>query len=155
MSKAFGTIILILIVACFSVTIIFSDHLRYVHTVSASMPYRHFLVTTVGGKYKYGDIVVLNPIGKSKEHDLKLVKRISAMPGDQYHVSNGYLYINDKQVVKVKEYSSTGEKLPKIEPGVVKPGHFLVLGEHENSYDSRYFGEISEKDILGVSFIHI
>ena len=47
------------------------------------------------------------------------------------------------------EKGSTGKTLPQLPEGLITLKGYFVIGTHEGSYDSRYFGAIPEGDILG------
>jgi signal peptidase I len=98
------------------------------------------------GDPRRNDIVMLYyPVNPDKS----FVKRIIAEPGDEIHIVDGRVYVND---VPVKDdyvpahYRSHDD----YGPVHVKEGYYFVMGDHRNnSSDSRHWGEVPKKYIIG------
>jgi signal peptidase I len=98
------------------------------------------------GDPRRNDIVMLYyPVNPDKS----FVKRIIAEPGDEVHIVDGRVYVND---VPVKDdyvpahYRSHDD----YGPVHVKEGYYFVMGDHRNnSSDSRHWGEVPKKYIIG------
>ncbi|GGA99039.1 signal peptidase I [Macrococcus hajekii] len=90
---------------------------------------------------KSGDIIFF------RMNNETYVKRIAAAPGDYMMLHQGYLYVNgerfsDQQV----DYS----KLTTISDPVIPEKCYIVLGDNlKDSVDSRAYGCIAERDIMG------
>ena len=115
---------------------------------------------------KEGNILLVNKlayrIGKPKREDVVVVsvkhkymiKRVIGLPGETVEYKDNKLYINGKYYeedfidttkVKTEDFAVNG---------VIPEGKYLVLGDNrENSEDSRDYGLISKKDIVGKSWI--
>lgn len=99
-----------------------------------------------------GDIVVFNHGGS----DNRLIKRIIGLPGECVQYSNGECYINHKLLVENDDknntdYSQTFKPASDHED-CLKLGkdQFYVMGDNRPvSLDSRAFGAIEKKDIIG------
>jgi signal peptidase I len=93
-----------------------------------------------------GDVVMLlHP----NDPDQTLVKRVVAGPGDTVGFQDGIVIRNGVAVDEdyVPEELRSAETLP---PLVVPQGFYYVLGDHRNnSTDSRLFGPVPQKYILG------
>jgi len=99
-----------------------------------------------------GDIVVFESVEQS---DRRLIKRVVGVPGDEISVRGGELlvngelqpepYVNKKSPFPVENFSNA-KRVPK--------DHVFVMGDSRaNSYDSRRFGPIPEKNIEGEAFL--
>jgi len=114
-------------------------------------------------KLKTGDYVMFSLLKSKKENDLpsKLVKmieddggysqikRIGCSAGEELkNIGNDY-YCDNKFIAKAKNYSLGGERLKKFEfSGRIPEGYIFLVGDHSDSYDSRYFGFIKVTDII-------
>lgn len=153
-------------------TLLIGDHLFVDRTIMAPktgwmpiIPYR---------EVKRGDIVVfISPA----QPGLHLVKRVVGVPGDRLHLRNGRLYVNgqlqDEKYVNLDEtigmnyYRDNFPQLP-IDPTstmewhatmsshmegedlVVPEDRYFAMGDNRNnSYDSRYWGFVPRKNIIG------
>jgi signal peptidase I len=96
-----------------------------------------------------GEIVVL----KDPTDGEYCVKRVIALPGEAVYFKNGRLFVDGKELAE--PYLPFGVKTftpEKIQDELVACGNrYFVLGDNRNnSFDSRYYGAIPRKNILGV-----
>jgi signal peptidase I len=105
---------------------------------------------------KYGDIVVF----KAPNHEeLDYIKRIVALPGDRIKIVDGKFYVNgyelDESLYLVADVNTFGERFLKSnQETVVPPNSYFVAGDNRsNSSDSRDFGPVPEKNIVGRAWI--
>ncbi|MBF0490264.1 MAG: signal peptidase I [Candidatus Omnitrophica bacterium] len=100
---------------------------------------------------KRGDIVVfVFPGDRTKD----FIKRLIGMPGDQIEIKDGGIYVNGKHVTDPRMqniyYYNRGDFGQEGVPVTVPAGHYFMLGDNSgSSHDSRYWGFIEEKDIVG------
>lgn len=94
---------------------------------------------------KRGDIVVF----KSPHKDGKdYVKRCIGLPGETIKLVRGVVYIDNKELILAgvdvqRDYSF-------FKPVTIPQGHYFVLGDNRSmSQDSRYWGFVPRKDIIG------
>ena len=100
--------------------------------------------------YKTGSLIIFTP----PDHNNKtpFIKRIVAQNGDRYLIKNAIAYLNNKIVIEPYILASNNKKSDSINfgPVTVPPGFVLVLGDNrDNSFDSRYFGFVPTKNIIG------
>jgi signal peptidase I len=100
---------------------------------------------------KRGDIMVfVYPGDRTKD----FIKRLIGLPGDQVEIKDGGIYINGQQVTDPRirniYYYNRGEYGQEGVAVTVPQGHYFMLGDNSaSSHDSRYWGFIDEKDIVG------
>lgn len=106
-------------------------------------------------KPKLGDVIVFKaPPDPEKDY----IKRVIGIPGDTVSIKNGDVYVNGKllnQSVFLKSSVKTygGSFLAEDEVKTVPPESYFVIGDNRaGSSDSREWGFISVKSIIGQSF---
>ncbi len=102
-----------------------------------------------------GDVVVF----KTDKRGVFLIKRVIGLPGETVEIKDGKVIIYNSENPKgfvlkenyLKESFTPGEM--KI---TLKKDEYFVLGDNRRySYDSRSFGPIKRKDILGKAWISL
>ncbi len=105
------------------------------------------------GEPQRGDVVVFKPMVGNKDYYLK---RIVGLPGERVKIEDGkvFVYNDDHPLgVQVEEfYLSEGTPGSMIE--TLGVDEYFVLGDNRDaSYDSRRFGAITKKNIVGRAVI--
>lgn len=78
-----------------------------------------------------------------------LIKRIIGLPGESIEVKNNILYIDGKPFEEDYLDSSVITKDFKLDEKIPKDSYFVMGDNRMDSMDSRDFGPIKEKDIIG------
>ncbi len=120
-----------------------------------------------------GDVMVFFP---PHMNDTYFIKRVVGLPGDTVSYRNKRLFVNGKEVAEemlavlpegasryrvgleslgdANHLFQVDETRPARDFSVqVKPGHYFMMGDNrDNSSDSRIWGQVPEKDIVGKAF---
>ena len=128
------------------------------------------------GDPKRGDVVVFR---YPRDPSIDYIKRVIGLPGDHIAYYNKVLYLNGKPVKRnfVTVYEGPGEEnranqyvedlegikhevlLIPGRPGldaeyIVPDGHYFMMGDNrDNSNDSRYWGVVPDKYLVGKAFM--
>ena len=99
-----------------------------------------------------GDVVELeNPLYAETGEDSRMLKRITALPGEEISISDGFIWIDGIPLIcKPFDQIRIGDEV--MRDRTVPEGHYFVLGDNlSDSTDSRDItvGMIREEDILG------
>ncbi len=107
---------------------------------------------------RHGDVVVFKfPLDKSKDY----IKRIIGIPGDKIEVRDKVVYRNGKALDEPYAIHEDKHILPaafqprdNFGPIVVPPKSYFMMGDNrDSSYDSRFWGFVKRKDLIGKAFI--
>ena len=138
-------------------TLLVGDHLIMSRIgYDAGVPFTHWHVP-LWRNPKRQQMIIFSPPYAPGQTDL--VKRVIGLPGDKVDVREGSVWINGK---KLDENYTTGPTEPaplgQTPPGVaevkfpytVPTGCYFAMGDNRgNSYDSRFWGCVPRRDIIG------
>lgn len=105
---------------------------------------------------KDGEILILNKMSDIKRYNIvvveipgdRVIKRLIGLPGDEIECINGKMKLNGK-VLKEKYISSETYDFEKV---ILKDDEYFVMGDNRSvSLDSRSFGPVKRKQILGTT----
>lgn len=104
---------------------------------------------------KRGDVIVfIYPEDRKKD----FIKRLIGLPGEIVQLENGTVYINDKPLLEPvfnqRYYYNRGEFTEEGQKLVIPKDSYFVLGDNSaSSKDSRYWGFVPGKNILGKAIL--
>ena len=113
-----------------------------------------------------GDVVVFDRVttdGVAVQHD-DLIKRVIGLAGDTISISKCVVSVNGKAIDEpyLNDYDLAQTNLddrcriPEMAVTTVESGHLFVMGDNRpQSFDSRMFGSIDEKLVVGRAFVII
>jgi signal peptidase I len=104
---------------------------------------------------KRGDVIVFVYPEDSKKD---FIKRLVGLPGEVVEIRNGTIYINDKALLdpifNQRYYYNRGDLGNAGQKIVVPKDSYFVLGDNSaSSRDSRYWGFVPHKNILGKALV--
>lgn len=134
----------------------FSDHLMFTQTeslrdrlyfVRRAAPGEHF------EKHSFVVFPLSHPYFKKGRRELA-TKVVRCEPGDSLRVTDAREYFCEGEFLgRAFEKDSRGTVLPWFRwSGTVPEGKLFVMGQHERSFDGRYFGFIDEKKVIGRAY---
>jgi len=107
------------------------------------------------GAESFGDLGIT-----LRENRMRYVKRLIAVGGQTIQIVDGDLYVDgvrldgedfDRDYIANSRYHRFG-----VEPTLVPEGHYFMLGDNSgNSLDSRYWGFVDDRDIIGVPYLRV
>ena len=94
------------------------------------------------------EIIIFRPPLEIKRN---YIKRVIGIPGDKVEIINGEIYLNDKKLEESYIKNRSYENMP---PTIVPDNSFFVLGDNRpNSSDSRYWGFVPRKNVVGKAWV--
>jgi signal peptidase I len=118
------------------------------------------------GDIDRGDVVVFDRVtsnGRDVQHD-DLIKRVIALPGESVSIKACVVYVDGKQLdepyLPDRDAQQTDHvarcRQPEMAAVEVPDGQVFVLGDNRpQSMDSRVFGPVDKKSIVGRAFVVI
>ncbi len=83
----------------------------------------------------------------------RAIKKIACAGGEDLSTRGDTCYCDGREVAVAKTRSLTGEKLPRFfYSGKIPEDRIFVVGQHRDSYDSRYFGFIKKEDVKALAY---
>lgn len=126
-------------------------------TLTPSLDKRVFLLSeaTSGMKIKKGDYVMfmLSTHYINNGRPVRTIKRVGCTEGSTLSVKwEKYYYCNNMYIGQAKDKSLKGEPVKSFRfNGEVPNGALFVVGDHPDSYDSKYFGFLRKEDVKAIA----
>ena len=139
-------------------TLLVGDHIlvnRF--TYGIKIPYFRKTLIPIGEPKRGDTVVFIYPEDRSKD----FIKRVVGVGGDTIEIRNKKIYLNslpynDIRGVYTDDFIIPGSIQPRdnFGPVTVPRGSIFVMGDNrDQSYDSRFWGFVDLKDVLGKAFI--
>lgn len=95
-----------------------------------------------------------------RERRMRYVKRLIAVGGQTVHLRDGGVYVDGERLTGPafdRHYASSDTRMEYgVAPTEVPAGTWYVLGDNTfNSWDSRYWGFVDERDFIGAPFLRV
>ena len=120
-------------------TIPFISRFQLGINLSESLTGTVFLIDKSDKTVEKGALVAFSSTNASPIPDgITLIKRVAGVAGDNVTLQNRFVFINDKPIAYAKLASRTGEPLSPVNAGAIPEGFFFAVGDHPDSFDSRY-----------------
>jgi len=113
------------------------------------------IITFNFGNPKKGEVVVFKA---PNDPEKDFIKRVIAAPGDRVMVKNGSVFLNgallnESKYLKPSVKTQSGSFLKEGMGITVPPQSYIVMGDNRSySSDSREWGFVTKRDIIGKSF---
>jgi len=123
------------------------------------------LSTAAGERYDLGakasDVSTLEDLGiVIREKRMRYVKRLIATGGQTVQIIDGAIYVDGVRLEGNRfdrTYLSHDTRFRfGVEPTLVPENHYFVLGDNSaDSFDSRYWGFVDDRDMIGVPYLRV
>lgn len=100
--------------------------------------------------FKRGDIVIVKNLGDTK---LDYIKRIIGLPGEHVLIRNNEILIDGSYLKESYLKEDESLKSDSVSEWILMDGEYIVFGDNRNhSNDSRKFGPVRDRNILGIAW---
>jgi signal peptidase I len=139
-------------------TLLIGDHIlvnKFIYGIK--IPFVRTTLVPIGEPKRDDIVVFIYPVDRSKD----FIKRVIGVAGDIVEMRNKKIFVNGKPYadaygVYVDEFIIPGAMQPRdnFGPLTVPKGTVFTMGDNrDQSYDSRFWGFVELKDVMGKAFI--
>ncbi len=98
-----------------------------------------------------GDVIILHPPSNGDVDVTPNIKRIIGLPGETIEIKNGTVYIDG---LVLQEPYLVEETTGTVSLFTIPEDSYFVMGDHRSvSYDSRAWGTLARKEIIGKTIL--
>ena len=122
----------------------------------------HLLISNLMYEPKVGDIIVCQLEAEQEEKfphispKEPLIKRVIATEGQSVKIIDGEVYVDGNKIEENYVFRDGLDSILYMQEITVSENHVFIMGDHRNdSLDSRYFGEIDSRLIIGSVILRI
>lgn len=132
---------------------------RIMVTTTPSLRYRIFYISSIMPgqlpSIRKNDYVIVKTsspfVHEGRPFDM--TKRVACISGERLRVIGKKYYCGDVFLGEAKERSLKGEPLPLFKfNGTIPTEALFLMGDHQDSFDSRYLGFIKVKDVNAIAY---
>jgi len=157
--KSISTIKIIVLIVLLSIAGLLPAHISV--TLTQSLKHRVFFVifNPDWNSIKKGDYIMFHMNKEivrqfiNKQDTDRTLKIVGCMGGSYLTVVNKDYYCDNEYLGKAKDVSLAGKPVNNyVFNGTIPRGNLFVIGQHKDSFDSRYFGFIHSGDVVAKAF---
>jgi signal peptidase I len=143
-------------------TLLIGDHIlvnKFIYGIKLKVPFTaiNYTLIPVSSPQRNDVLVFIYPVDPKKD----FIKRVIGLPGDRIQIKDKKVTINGQVLADTFGVHSDQNILPYFEqprdnlgPLVVPPHKYFVMGDNrDESYDSRYWGFVDDRQLIGKALI--
>jgi len=157
LSKALAVTITMLICAFFVLTrFTISIDPQYYAGIESSLPWAVWITDTHNKDVTYGDYLAFETDDRMLPYftpGTGFVKEVVGLPGDHVVIKAGKVSINGQPVGTINLAETLHRPVASFDRDtVIAEDHYWVMGTSPISFDSRYWGTVSQEQVIGESW---
>jgi signal peptidase I len=149
---------MLLLIGIVGIIVLFTNKVAFIGiNTNKSLDGSVYIVNRLKKHFKKGDLVVFYFKGsKYYPPKYRMIKLIRCLPRDTLSAKGRNFYCNNRFIGEAKQRDKQGKDTPLfVWDGMIPEGRYFVMGTHIDSYDSRYWGFVEQKDIIGKAYLLI